>query len=126
MNRWFNQFFFSLEKKKIVLFGKVAIGASGAPTLNVAASKGIASIAKNSTGNYTITLQDQYVDLFNAKCVILKSSGSPLVIGHVIRSQDVVGAKTIIVEFLNASFAATDPASGCELELEIVLKGSTV
>jgi hypothetical protein len=66
------------------------------------------------------------VDLFNAKCVILKSSGSPLVIGHVIRSQDVVGAKTIIVEFLNASFAATDPANGCELELEIVLKGSTV
>lgn len=126
MNRLYNQFYNSLEKKKIVLYGSVAVGATGAPTINATTSKGITSIVRNSAGNYTLTLADKYVALFNVKCTLKLASGSPAVIGCVLRSETVVSTKTIVIEFLNASFAATDPASGCTMLLEIVLNGTTI
>jgi hypothetical protein len=55
MNRLYNQFFLSLERGKAVLFGKVAIGATGAPTINAVKSKGIASVSRTSINTLICT-----------------------------------------------------------------------
>jgi hypothetical protein len=45
-NRRFEQFQLSLEKAVVTLYGKVAIGSTGAPTISAANSKGILSIVR--------------------------------------------------------------------------------
>ena len=55
-NRIFNQFQLSLVRNRVSLFPSMTIGASGAVTsVNLPASKGVASIVRNSTGNYSNT-----------------------------------------------------------------------
>jgi hypothetical protein len=124
MNRLYNQFFLSLERGKAVLFGKVAIGATGAPTINAVKSKGIASIARNSTGNYTITLNDRYVDMFKCGVQFLFAT-DPAVCRVYIVSQAVNSTKAIVIQCVDNANAAVDPANGAEMSLEIVLKTST-
>ena len=124
MNRLYNQFFLSLERGKAILFGKVAIGGTGAPTINGVKSKGIASVARNSAGNYTITLNDIYVDMF--KCgVNFMFATYPAVANVYIVSQAVATSKTIVIQCMDYAGAAVDPASGAEMQIEIVLKTST-
>jgi hypothetical protein len=45
---------FSFEKHRKVVNARVSFGATGAPTLDGPASKGVLSIVRNSAGNYTI------------------------------------------------------------------------
>ena len=124
MNRLYNQFFLSLERGKAVLFGKVAIGATGAATINGVKSKGIASVVRAAAGKYTITLNDIYVDMF--KCdVNFMFATDPGVSYVYIVSQDVAAAKTIVIQCVDKDGAAVDPANGAEMQMEIVLKTST-
>ena len=124
MNRLFNQFFLSLERGKAILFAKVAIGATGAPTLNAIKSKGIATVVRNSAGNYTVTLNDKYVDLFHFNVNFI-SAVPPTAAYAFTESQDVDGAKTIVFQCIDVSGAAVDPTSGTEMQIEIKLKTST-
>ena len=126
MNRRYVQFWYSLEAKVVTLFAKATIGASGVATLVTDRSKGVASIARTAAGKYTITLQDRYVDLFDIHCTILDAAGVPAAPTMVVRTQDVVGNKTIAVEFLNYSGAATEVDSGDVLRFRIDLKASGV
>lgn len=124
MNRLFNQFFLSLERGKAILFGKVAIGATGAPTLNAIKSKGIATVVRNSAGNYTVTLNDIYVDMYSLHVNFLNVAGAGVAYVY-IESQDVDAAKTIVFQCKDLSGAAVDPTSGTEMQIEIKLKTST-
>lgn len=125
-NRLMQQFQWSLEKKMVHLYGKVAIGASGAPTLDAANSKGIASIVRNSAGKYTITLQDPYVQFMSFVPTIQLASGSPGVVQQVVRSVDTTVAQTVVVEFLDATLTAADIANGATLFFKVVLKDTSV
>lgn len=124
MNRLFNQFFLSLERGKAILFAKVAIGATGAPTLNAIKSKGIATVVRNSAGNYTVTLNDIYVDMYSLHVNFLNVAGAGVAYVY-IESQDVDAAKTIVFQCKDLSGAAVDPTSGTEMQIEIKLKTST-
>jgi hypothetical protein len=124
MNRLFNQFFNSLERGKVVLFAKVAIGAVGAPTVNAVKSKGVASVAKNSAGNYTITLNDIYVDLYSCDVKFLGATDPGVAYVYTV-SQAVNSTKAIVVQCKDISGLAVDPASGSEMQIEIKLKSST-
>lgn len=124
MNRLFNQFFNSLERGKVVLFGNVAIGGTGAPTINALKSKGIASIVRNSAGNYTVTLNDKYVDMFHLGINFVNASGSGVAYIYTV-SYDVSGAKTIVFQCKDLSGAAVDPSSGTVVQMKITLKSST-
>lgn len=127
-NRLFNsQFRFGFERMPVSLFAKVSIGAAGAPTLSN--SLGIASIARNSAGNYTITLQDVYNRLMHVKHVYDETSNggtAPLAPGMFISSNQVSAATPTIRIVLNSGGTATDPANGEILLLEIVLSNSSV
>lgn len=124
MNRLFNQFFLSLERGKAIIFGKVAIGATGAPTLNAVKSKGIATVVRNSAGNYTVTLNDIYVDMYSLHVNFLNVAGAGVAY-YYIESQAVNSAKTVVFQCKDLSGAAVDPSSGTEMQIELKLKTST-
>lgn len=128
MNRMFTQFRYSLEKKVIDLWLKAAIGATGAPTINSAFSKGITSIARTGVGAYTITLQDKYVDLYACDYTLVLASGSPVIAGGVVVRQNNVAATTptVLVQFVDSTGTAAEIPSGATLLVNMVLKGSTI
>lgn len=125
-NRNFNRYQ-ALTKEVKVLFARIAIGSTGAPALQSPYSLGVTSVVRNSTGNYTITLDDKYMHLMQITQSIQLASGSPAATGGmVIRSHTVSTTKQIIVEFVDSSGAAVELPSGAQLRLSIELKNSSV
>lgn len=125
-NRWFTQFRYSLVKAVVDLYGQVAIGASGAPTISVANSKGISSIVRNSAGRYTITLQDSYYGLLDVQHKFLNATAPAAPLMFIV-SQAVTNnsAPVVVIQFTNAAGTATDPGSGELMYLQIALKNSS-
>ena len=125
-NRNFNRYQ-ALTKEVKALFAQVAIGATGAPTLNAPASLGITSVVRNSAGNYTITLDDKYNDLLQITQSRELASGAPGAVGGmVVRSEAVDSAKTIVIEFVDSAGAPIELVSGTLLRLKLDLKNSSV
>lgn len=137
-NRYFNQFQQTLVKKVCTIYARVAIGASGAATLNAVQSKGVVSITRNSTGDYTIQLgtngtpvqNDVYYRLLEANVTIANSTGIPDVVMGVKTTASTLGstavaASTIEVVFSSAlGGSATDPASGDVLYFQFTMQDS--
>jgi hypothetical protein len=125
-NRLYNQFGLALEKSVVCLYGQFTVAAAGAPTLVAAKSKGIASVVRNSAGNYTITLQDTYIDLLMLD-VIIQNATAPAAPSFRIVSQTVSAAatKAIVIQFATSAGTATDPGSGERILFAIDLKNST-
>ena len=129
-NRQFQQFQYSLEKAVVTLFANVTIGAAGAPTIVAKQNKGIASVVRNSAGNYTVNLQDRYQYLLFMDSCINLNSGAPSAgtnVTMLVRADNSASATpNIQVEFVNAAGTAVDLAAGCTLLLSPQLKNSTV
>lgn len=127
-NRYMDQFCYSLEKGKSALFVKVAIGATGAPTLDTTNSKGIKSITRNSAGQYTLVLQDAWSRYLGMEARFIQSStgipASPIV-GLKSQSVATAGGGSIVFVCSTGAGAATDPGNGEELELVLFLKNSS-
>lgn len=125
-NRMFSQLQLSLEKAVVKLWAKVAIGATGAPTLSAANSKGISSITRAAAGNYTITLQDKYVKLLGFQCTFMDAAGLPDAPMVALDTDTDVTATSPIIHFYTASSAgvAADPANGETMYIEITLSNS--
>jgi hypothetical protein len=102
---------------------KVAIGASGAPTIDADASLGVASISRTSAGLYRITLADKYTSLIDMQVSHLGSSIQDLT--KQIKAETVNSTKLIDLWTLTGA-TATDPASGTILYATILLKNSSV
>lgn len=129
-NRMWTEFQYSLEKRVVNLFASVAVGATGAPTLNAASSKGIKSVVRNSAGNYTINLSDTYQRLLFMDSAVVLGSGAPssgTTLQMIIRADNSNNQTTpnVQVEFLNSSGTAVDLASGATLLLAPQLSNST-
>lgn len=126
-NRWLTQFRHGFEKRMIDVYCQFAVGATGAPTLTAAKSKGIVSVVRNSAGRYTITLKDRYRDMFQSLHTIVLSSGSPAAIRMVVRSFAVTAATpTIVVEFLDSTGTAVEVTNGATALLKFEFKDSVV
>ena len=110
------------------VFAKVTVGASGAPTLittGVNTNNGfIASITRNSAGDYTLALADAWNALLGLKTTTINSTG--------ISASPDVNVKTDAVTTKSLRFVcstggvATDPASGDILLIQIILKNSSI
>lgn len=126
-NRRFNQFQLGLEPYPVRLLMQVAIGATGAPTLNVQNSKGVASIARNGVGAYTITLQDAYSRIMDVQSVTQNATGISAapdlgIIASGTNVQTRTGG-TIKIQ-LSAAGVAAEAASGDTLLVEMLLSNS--
>lgn len=113
----------SLAREAKMLFAKVNIGASGAPTLVANSSVGIASISRDSAGVYIVTLDDKYNALLHFNVMMLEATAEDLTFQ--VESEDVAGAKTIQFQ-CKAAAVETDPSDGSVLLIKIDLKNSSV
>lgn len=118
-NRRFEQWSYSLIKKKTEIEGVVAIAADASVS-----SQDIpgASIAKTGTGEYTVTLEDKY-----SKCmgVYAQLGETAADLQAVPGAVDVVSAKTIVINTKTAG-VNTDAAATATLYVKIVLRNSSI
>jgi len=127
-SRRFKQFRLSLETAVVDLYMNVSIGASGAPTLSsLAQNQGIASMIRNSAGNYTITLSDPYARLMGmTKTSIAAGAPSAPLMNVVSSSVSNAASPQIVLQMRNDASVAADPANGESLLIHIELKNSSV
>lgn len=118
-NRTFNRRQ-ALEKEIKDIYAKVTVGSSGAPTL--VSPVGVASIVRNSAGNYTITLQDKYMALRFAQVSFLDDNAQDLRAQLI--AEDVASAKTVQFVCLTGA-SATDPQSGQTMFIKLELKNTS-
>lgn len=133
-NRRYNNQQFTMAPGVVGLWLRATIGAAGAPTLDVAQSKGIVSITRNSAGNYTIVfgtkvgMLDVYNKLLHCKHVFDTSgtAAAPASPGMYISNNSVSNpALCSLTVIFNAAGVATDPASGEIVHLAFDLKNSS-
>ena len=113
----------SLTREVKLLHAKVAIGASGAPTLDSEVSLGFASITRDSAGVYILTLEDKYNKLVGFK--VMQQAAAAEDLTFQIESEDVASAKTIQFQ-CKAADTETDPSDGSSLFIEVALKNTSV
>ena len=115
------QFQYSYERDLAHIVPVISIGASGAPTIQN--GKGLVSIVRNSTGNYTLTLKDNFYLLMGVTCTSLSGSSAPAAPLLNIVSQTVNSStKTIVIQLRDVAGVAADPASGEILMMHILLR----
>lgn len=120
------QFRYSYERDVCEIMAKITIGASGAPTLTQA--KGIVSMVRNSAGNYTLTLKDNYYLFLNAEASFISGSSAPAAPFLNVVSEQVSNATSpqVVLQFRDlAAAAATDPASGEVVLLKLSLRSAS-
>jgi hypothetical protein len=119
-NRLMREYSLSFENQVKIVYAKVAIGATGAPTLSAANSKGIVSVTRNSAGLYTFVFGtaagnlDTYVKLLGVSVTFQNASAiaaAPITYVKTL-SISTAGTASVQIGCVNGSLAATDPASG--------------
>lgn len=124
-NRRLFQFSYTYEREVVRLFANIAIGASGAPTLESAA-KGIASVTRNSAGDYSIALTDNFNKLLAMHAVVQNATGIPAAPDVGLKTDSVSSSTAPLIRIVtSAAGVATDPASGDTIRLEIVCRNAS-
>lgn len=144
-NRDFIDKAYALVKGKVELFAVVNIGASGAPTLQQWAAganggtysaagsggwQGIKSITRNSTGNYTLVLQDPYLRLLPGSQIGFQPAAAGTAVAPIAQIQTTstnVGSSTspqVTFQCQSAAGSAADPASGEVMLVQLILQNS--
>ena len=103
---------------------KVTIGATGACTLSTdGSSLGVASIVRDNTGLYSITLRDKYTALVGAHFTHLDDTLQNL--SFQIKSEAVATTKVIVL-WTRVVATATDPTDTSIIYGSLLLKNSSV
>lgn len=131
MNRRTYQFHTAYEAQTVHIFMKVNIGASGAPTLPLTATgqsqnKGIKSVVRNSAGNYTINLTDNFTRLIMLDRMNLEAAASAAPGTHVSVDNSASATAPSVTVITDAAGTATDPASGEVLLIHMIMKNSSI
>lgn len=122
-----SQFKYSFAGQPVALTPIVAIGASGAPTIQAATGMGVDSMVRNSAGNYTLTLSGPAFQLLNIRASFQSGTSAPAAPSMNIVSSAVnaIAAPVIVLQFRDITGAAADPASGEIMYLQIDLNRSS-
>jgi hypothetical protein len=101
----------------------VSIGASGAPT--ILNGKGVTSITRNSAGNYSILLKDNFNVLLDMDVMSISGSSAPAapVVGVV--SETVTSTKIVRIQMRDLAGSAADPASGEVLMIRMTCRNAS-
>lgn len=123
--------FQTLEKGPVALYLRAAIGATGAPTINAAQSKGFYAITRTGVGAYTIKLGlsaskvDTYLRLMSLQHVIVGASSTAVGVVVVADNSAVGAAPTILVQFVSAPATPVELGSGEDLRISMVFSNSS-
>lgn len=104
--------------------GLVATFSGGADNITNNSVAGIASFARNSAGDYTVTLQDAYIHLRNFKAVVKSSTAQDLRVQIVSDAVHVSSSKTLEFSCLTGT-VPTDPVANSVLLIKFELKNSS-
>lgn len=118
-----------LEVDVVELFGNFAVGSTGAVGTTV--GKGITSVTRNSTGQYTILLDGTYnAFLWGAAGIMSTADSDPATVGVLARleAQTVAtSTPTVVIQFYALDDGAVaDPASGAVVYFTLKLRNSSV
>ena len=117
-NRYFKQFPMVKSPRTIILAGQISLSATGAV---LSSSIDFASVAKTAAGEYTITLQDKYVQ---TKAIELNHEGTaPDRVK--IKADTQATNKLIVLNTLVANVTA-DVTVACKIHVILIFKDSTV
>lgn len=122
------QFRYSLERDITDLYIKASVGGSGALTILNGISKGIASITRNSAGNYTIVFNQPSFLLLEAQSSQLLAGGTKLAAPLMkVEAESVNSASSpsLQVQFYSDAGAAADIDSGAILMLRISVRDAS-
>lgn len=111
----------ALEKELVTLVGKVAIGSDASVGAKV--GRGF-SIAKTATGEYTVTLQDKYMQLLGASFSV-EGSGTIVVLPE-LKSEAVASGSLIIKTTTKSTGVTADTAVAFTLRITLHLRNSSV
>jgi hypothetical protein len=119
-SRYFKQFTLTPDVRSIRLAGTISLNSSAAVTgFDIPF---VESVEKTGTGEYTITLQDRYVTL---RSVQLSVMGADAAVSAKPVSEDVNGAKTIVINTVDTG-AAADVTVAATILIDVALKDSSV
>ena len=118
-NRRFEQFNYSLIKKKTEIEGFATLSAAGAVL-----SQDIpgATLTKTGTGAYLLTLQDKYTTCLGVYSQLAETAQD---LQAVPGAADVVSAKTVVIN-TKTEGVNTDPSATARLYVKVVLRNSSV
>ena len=118
-NRYFQEKLMSLIKGYTQVAGYVDLSASGVPTASILG----AAVTKTGTGRYTITLADKYDGVIAVHASL--QAAVPVDLVPQVLSQDVSGAKTVVIQLLAAA-VPTDVVAAARLYVTLSLRNSSL
>ncbi len=109
--------------------GYVSIGGSGVPTFDTVPSGVVSTVTRNSAGNYTLTLAQNWFALLDAHIATeIPLACSPTFLFSQLDS-DTVGVassgQVVNVRFVDKDGSATELPTGCGFRFLLVLKKSS-
>ena len=124
-NRRFEQFRLSAEKQVVDLFAVITIGATGAPTLT--RGKHITSVTRDGAGQYTIVLDDSFVQLIGMNVMFFASTSAAAAPMVVLEANNIASTKAFTIQCRAIdNSTATDPAEGEIMYLHLALRNSSI
>lgn len=132
-DRAFKRNIMHLFEDRVILHARIAIGATGAPTLDATKSPGITSVTRNGAGDYSIVLADKYGYLFKVDHTIEDTTDNFISNLQVDTGATDVAATIPLVQINLWGYAdatadearvAADPTSGAVLKLDIHLSNT--
>lgn len=120
-NRRFEQFCYTLIKKKTEIEGVASLSAAGAVLSQEIQG---ATLTKTATGTYTLTLQDKYSACVGIYCDLAETSQTVYAAPG---TADVTGTKQVIIKVkANSTGADTDLTATAKLYVKVVLRNSSI
>ena len=115
-----------LQKQTILLECNFAVGATG--SVGALLGLGVTNVVRNNTGDYTVTLDDNYPRLlgFNVQFSGTSTSGIMNVMCNDATPQTSIVAGTFSFKCYNASGSAADPTNGSVCYINLLLRRSSV
>ena len=107
------------ELKWLVM--EVAIGATGAPTINANGSKGVTSITRAAAGDYDVVLDDAYSEVVNIHGTLFDAASEDIVFQLAVRDADATGGGTFSF-FCNTGATATEVSDGATILMTILVR----
>lgn len=129
-NRLFVRNTMSLEKNPCVLYAKITVGATGAPTIDALKSKGVLSIVRTGIGAYNINFGgaaglDTYQRLLGATYISIAATSTAMRMQIVAAQASVAANPRIQIQFVDSANASVEIGNGEIIHFTIVLSNST-
>lgn len=129
-NKYLSRNMMTFEKGPVTIYGKAAIGVTGAPTLNSAQSKGIFSIVRTGVGAYTINLgnavsRDTYQRLMMFKELVIGASSTCVGCTVVADNSSSTPSPNVAIQLTDGTGTAVELANGVSLLVKLILSNTT-